>query len=125
MDELTLDKNQETIETWAFVEIMGHSKIAGRVSERKVGVQVMLQVDVPKADEGLAFTKLYNPSSIFSITPTTEEWCRKFVKARVEYPVLPYIPESRQLQEPKMTNGFYNEPEEDFDEDDEDDGDEF
>jgi hypothetical protein len=108
MDELTLDKNQETIETWAYVEIMGHSKIAGRVSERKVGVQVMLQVDVPKPDEGFSFSKLYNPSSIFSISPTTEEWCRKFVKARVEYPVLPYIPESRQLtkHEPELDESF-------------------
>jgi hypothetical protein len=96
-ENILIDKNQETIETWAYVEIMGHNKIAGRVSERKVGVAVMLQVDVPNKDEGFSHSALYSPQSIFSIQPTTEDWCRKFVAARVEYPVLPYIPSSRQL----------------------------
>ena len=96
-ENILMDKNQETIETWAYIEIMGHSKIAGRVSERKIGVAVMLQVDVPKPDEGFSHTELYSPASIFSIKPTTEEWCRKFIAARVNYPVLPYIMPARQL----------------------------
>jgi hypothetical protein len=96
-ESILLNKDDDQIETWAYVEIMGHSVIAGRVSERKVGVQVMLQIDVPKSDEGFAFSKLYSPSSIFSISPTTEDWCRKFQKQKINYPVLPYIPESRQL----------------------------
>ncbi|MBS4034368.1 MAG: hypothetical protein KGZ85_07895 [Ignavibacterium sp.] len=98
-ENILIDKNQETIETWAYIEIMGHNRIAGRVSERKVGIQVMLQVDVPKPDEGFSHTELFSPSSIFSIKPTTEEWCRKFVGARVNYDVLPYIPATRQLKE--------------------------
>lgn len=91
------NKDQETIETWAYVEIMGHSRVAGRVSERKIGVAVMLQVDVPKPDEGFSHTELYSPASIFSIKPTTEQWCRGFVKSRVSYDVLPYIPVSKQI----------------------------
>lgn len=98
-ENILIDKNQETIETWAYIEIMGHNRIAGRLSERKVGIQVMLQVDVPKPDEGFSHTELFSPSSIFSIKPTTEEWCRKFVGARVNYDVLPYIPVTMQLKE--------------------------
>lgn len=98
-EHIFIDKSQEVIETWAFVEIMGHNKVAGRVSERKVGVAVMLQVDVPNADEGFSHSQLFSPQAVFSILPTTEEWCRKFSKARVDYSPLPYIPPTRQLSD--------------------------
>ncbi len=99
--KLFYNPNEETLETWAYVEIMGHTKIAGRVSERKIGgVAVMLQVDIPNSDEGFSHTQIFSPSSIFSITPTTEEWCRNFVKARVDYPVLPFIPNNNLLEQP-------------------------
>lgn len=101
---ILIDKNQETIETWAYIEIMGHSKIAGRVSERKVGVAAMLQIDVPNPTEGFSHSALYSPQSIFSIQPTTEDWCRKFIAARVNYPVLPFIPTSRQLAQVSPDN---------------------
>ena len=97
-ENVLIDNSQETLETWAYIEIMGHNRIAGRVSERKIGVSVILQVDVPKPDkEGFSHTELYSPSSIFSIKPTTEEWCRKFIKTRVDYPVLPYVITAKQL----------------------------
>ena len=92
-----IDKNEDQIDAWAFVEIMGHDTIAGRISERKVGIQVMIQVDVPKDKEGFEYSKLFSPSSIFSIQPTTEEWCRKYVANRRNLSILPYIPNERQL----------------------------
>lgn len=97
-DNILIDKNQESIETWAYIEIMGHSRIAGRVSTMKLGVNVMLQVDVPKADDGFSHSELYAPTAIFSIKPTTEEWCRKWIASHRTYEVLPYIPPTRQLQ---------------------------
>ncbi len=97
-ESIFIDKSQETLETWAYIEIMGHSRIAGRVSERKMGTQIMLQVDVPLNEKEFSHTELFSPSAIFSIKPTTEDWCRKFVKARINYDVLPYIPRERQLE---------------------------
>lgn len=94
---ILIDKDTEQIDTWAYLEIMGHDQIAGRVSERKVGIQVMLQVDVPKGEKDFNYSKLFSPSSIFSILPTTEEWCRKYVNNHRNLSVLPYIPEQRQL----------------------------
>lgn len=107
-ENILLDKDQETIETWAYIEIMGHSKVAGRVSERKIGTAVMLQVDIPSAEEGekgLSHSELYSPAAIFSIKPTTEEWCRRFVRARVNYPVLPYVPDGKKLIPEKVESG--------------------
>lgn len=100
MDEKLLNIDDK-FETWAFIEIMGHSRAVGRVSERKFGVNVMLQVDVPDSTDGFSHSELYSPASIFSIKPTTEEWCRKFaVVYYKQNAILPYVPESRQLPEP-------------------------
>jgi hypothetical protein len=99
----TIANPQEDINTWAYIELFGHSKIAGRVTTRKLGTEVMFQVDVPKGLEGAEFShsQLFSPKAIFSINPTTEEWCRKFANAAKQYgkEVLPYIPENRQLVE--------------------------
>jgi len=92
---------------------MGHNRIAGRISERNVGIQVMLQVDVPNKKEGFSRTELFSPSAIFSIKPTTEEWCRKFVAARVNYEVLPFIPPTWQLQQNLKEKEFDFEEEDD------------
>ena len=113
-ESIFVDKNQETLETWAYIEIMGHSRIAGRVSERKMGTQIMLQVDVPKSDEGFSHTEIFSPSAIFSIKPTTEQWCRKFIKVNVNYAVLPYIPPERQLPNRTMEDAFINRDEEEL-----------
>ena len=96
----TLDIDVEEIDQWAFVEIYGHQKLAGRVTTRKVGTEVMFQVDIPKGDNEFLCSKLFGPKSIFSMTPTTEEWCRLWAKAAKEYQheILPYIPETRQLE---------------------------
>lgn len=87
------------LEAWAFIEIMGHSKIAGLVTERKLGTNVMIQVDVPKGDNEFAYSRLFNPGALFSITPTSEEWCRKWATAAADYDrsPLPYLPDVKAL----------------------------
>lgn len=87
----------DSLDTWAYVEVFGHTRLAGRVTIRKFGTSVMFQVDVPKGDVEISHSELFNPSAIFSIKPTTEDWCRKFVKTQRIENILPYIPEDRQL----------------------------
>ena len=67
---------QAKFETWAIVEVMGHNRFAGFVSERAIGGASLLQVDVPETDGRPAFTKLLGVSSIYAITPCTEETAR-------------------------------------------------
>lgn len=93
--QTVVDATSESLDCWALVEIFGHTKVAGRCTSRKVGVNVMIQVDVPKGDTELSHSQLFSPAAIFSINPTTEEWCRKWAKAALSYnhSPLPYIPE--------------------------------
>ena len=63
----------EKQELWAIVEVMGHAKYAGRVSEyTELGVP-LIRVEVPAAGDRPAFEKLLGTSAIFRITPCTRE----------------------------------------------------
>lgn len=76
-ENIALDAGSETVDAWAFVELFGHQKIAGRVTTRKLGTEVMFQVDVPAVpkdgapNNGIAYSRLFSPKAIFSINPTT------------------------------------------------------
>lgn len=52
---------------WAIVELLGHRRIAGRVTETTVAGAPMLRVDVPDG-----FTQFYSVAAVYSITPATE-----------------------------------------------------
>lgn len=89
------------VDTWAVVEVMGHNTFAGKISEHVVGGTAFIRVDVPELPEkreplyqneyvypGIpAFTKLIGASSIYAITPCTEEVARKMAESRRSSPV--------------------------------------
>lgn len=63
---------EEKFEIWALVELMGHNKIAGRVTEHKFGNQSMLRVDVPSVGNLPAFSKIIAVNAIYAINPLSE-----------------------------------------------------
>ena len=64
---------EEKFQTWALVELMGHNKIAGQVTEHKFGNQSMLRVDVPAVNGGKPFSKIIAVNAIYAITPLSEQ----------------------------------------------------
>jgi hypothetical protein len=114
IDAKTIAADEETVDCWAYVEVFGHNQLAGRLTTRKFGTQIMFQIDIPKGDTELSHSELFSPNSIFSIKPTTEAWCRKYSAFKMkhgDFEILPYIPQERQLQEsPKSER-----PEEEYD----------
>jgi|GEM_PF-3055099 hypothetical protein len=80
---------EEKKEFWAVVELMGHAKLAGLVTEVEMGGAKLLRVDVPDVPERPAeryyahqeaipgYTRFVGGSAIYAITPMTEEVCRK------------------------------------------------
>jgi hypothetical protein len=81
--------------TWAIVEVMGHKRFAGFVTEQSFGIAALIRVDVPETEqparEGWVngrwgnhparttarYSKLIGVGSIYCITPCTEEVARK------------------------------------------------
>ncbi|POR52796.1 hypothetical protein B0G62_10493 [Paraburkholderia eburnea] len=76
----------QKFEQWALVELFGHQRIAGRVSDLTVGGQSFVRVDVPACeatdDEPALqpFTKAFGPGAIYGITFLDEGAARMFVR---------------------------------------------
>lgn len=60
---------------WAVLEVMGHRKIAGLVTEVEFAGATMLRIEVPSDPP---VVQLYGGKSIFAITEETEERCRGY-----------------------------------------------
>ena len=82
----------EKFESWAVLEIMGHSRFAGLVTEQTMGGCAFVRIDVPAVNGRLAFTKLFGQSAIFAITPCTEEVARQVAAQCYSRPVEVYAP---------------------------------
>jgi hypothetical protein len=73
----------EAFDSWALVELMGHQRIAGRVTEAEIGGCKFVRVDVPETKDRPGMTKFLGPSSIYAITPMSEETARA-VSSRID-----------------------------------------
>lgn len=62
-------------EGWAIVELMGHRRLIGKVSEATIAGTAMLRIDV-LTSEGET-TQFYGAGSIYCLTPTDEQTARR------------------------------------------------
>lgn len=80
----------ETIDTWAIVELFGHSRIAGKIHEKPIAGTNMLVVDVPETKKQPAFTRMLGGAAIYAINPCTEELARLAAESINSAPVTSY-----------------------------------
>lgn len=64
---------ENKFELFAIVELFGHNRISGKVTEQSIGVATFIRVDVKATKTQPAYTRLLNPSAIYAINPVTEE----------------------------------------------------
>lgn len=80
-------------EGWAILELMGHRRLAGLVTEQTIGGVAFLRLDVPApgADAGVfTATQFYAPQSVYCLTPTTEAIARALAASAQPQPVTRY-----------------------------------
>jgi len=77
-------------ENWCVIEIMGHQRLAGFVTEQALGGANMLRVDVPENNGIAAFTTFLGASSIYRMTVVTEEIARGVAASIQVRPVSAY-----------------------------------
>lgn len=75
-----MENNTEKFDLWCLVELFGHSKIAGRVTEQNIAGTNMLRVDVPETEQQPAFTRFFGAGSIYAINPIDEKTARFMVE---------------------------------------------
>lgn len=97
MNTETKSESQDKLDTWALVELFGHQKIVGRVTEATIASGAFIRVDVPAFDGSAAFTRFYGPGAIYSLNPVTEDVARGLMGSYRNEPVsrfeLPQIAE--------------------------------
>lgn len=105
---------------WAIIELMGHVKIAGLVTEVEIFGSKLGRVDIPFGDTFT--TQYFNGSSLYRLTPTTEEIARAVAKSNQPTPVFRWeLPEVKQL--PSGDDGLFSRPPDPEDDDDFEDSD--
>lgn len=72
---------------WCVMEMMGHRRLAGFVTEEEIGGASLLRIDVPGDSNEPVATQYYSPSALYCLTPTTEEIARKVAASNRPQPV--------------------------------------
>ena len=82
---------QTQFNMWALVELFGHQRIAGLVSEQVISGSGFVRVDVPAVNGIPGYSKLYGPSAIYGITPLGEAEAKRAAEYLHERPIQPYM----------------------------------
>jgi hypothetical protein len=93
------EEKESRFGTWAILELMGHVKMAGYVTEEELFGDTIGRIDIPANEETgeESFTQYFGASSIYRLTPTTEQIARAFAR---EWRPVPVQPWRLQLPEP-------------------------
>lgn len=102
-------------ESWGLVELFGHQRVAGRITEQQVGGCNFVRVDIPQA-EGF-YTRLFGQGAIYAINLTDEAAARVLASRYADKP--PYAYELAHAQAPTQSRAL--EAPEDYSDDDQDD----
>ena len=71
-----MSEQNDAFEGWAILELMGHRRLAGYVTEQEIAGAGMLRIDVPGEGDEVHATQFYSPSSLYCLTPVAEEVAR-------------------------------------------------
>jgi hypothetical protein len=75
---------------WMVLELFGHRRLFGLVTEVQIGGASFLRLDVPATlceGDGWEATQFYSPSAVYAMTPITEDLARKMAQEYKPEPV--------------------------------------
>lgn len=87
MSDLMTEPERTPFAEWVILELMGHRRLAGYLTEQEIAGKGFLRLDVPSIDGQPSATQLYNPTSVYCITPTVEAVARAVATGNQPAPV--------------------------------------
>ena len=97
---------QNKWEGWMIVELVGHRRLAGMVTEEVIAGKAMLRLDIPDR-KGSIVTQYVNPDSVYALTPCDEKIARAFMASTGD-PLEPY---RWAITGPAGKHALYSDPE--------------
>jgi len=67
-----MTEEQQLLDEWCLVELMGHRRVAARVSEATIAGAGFLRLDEPAVNGTPGRTQFVAPGSVYALHPTTE-----------------------------------------------------
>lgn len=87
----------DKFQAWAIVELYGHQRIAGLITEATIGGCPLIRVDVPTTKHHPGFTRFLGNGAIYAINPVSEEIAQAAAENLRAAPIQPYeLPQLRQ-----------------------------
>lgn len=114
------EQAEPKFDQWCVVELMGHQRIAGKITEESHFGVALMRVDVPAVDGRAGFTKYFGGNAIYAITPTSEVIATQVAKMVDQAPISRW--EMRELLPAPESKSSDDKDDEDFPDEDEDDG---
>jgi hypothetical protein len=84
------EEQQQKFEAWGLLELFGHQRLAGRLTEQTIGGCSFIRIDVPAVDGVQEYTRLFGQGAIYGITITTEDVARRLAAGMRARPISPY-----------------------------------
>jgi len=98
-----MNESEQKFEAWGLLELFGHQRIAGKLSEETIGGCHFIRIDVPELPElpravetpfgrplVPGYTRYFTQGAIYSMTPTSEAVARKMAASLRAVPVQAY-----------------------------------
>lgn len=92
-----MNESKQSFESWAIIELFGHQRMAGFVTEATIGGQSFVRVDVPEVEGHEAYTRFLGNGAIYAMTPCDENTARRAAAAFRPKPV-----QAWELPEPNL-----------------------
>lgn len=96
-----VSEKQDKFEAWGLLELFGHQRLAGLLTEQTIGGCHFIRIDVPEVDGVQGYTRFFTNGAIYGMTITTEEVARGLATNLRARPVQAY--ELPRLAAPAMT----------------------
>ena len=71
---------------WSILELMGHRRLAGYVTEHELAGKGFIRIDIPGPNDAKV-TQFYSPDAVYGLTPTTEDVARRVAAHNSPAPV--------------------------------------
>ena len=80
----------EKFDAWGLLELFGHQRLAGKLSEQTIGGCHFIRIDVPQVGDTAPYTRFFTQGAIYGMTPMAEDTARKLAAYLRAVPVSAY-----------------------------------